>query len=282
MTEPTAIPVTDALLRQWPLPQLDPTGGKEIRGSVLVAGGSAHMPGSVLLTAEAALRIGAGRVRILTDSALVTALAVCFPEAWVSHFDEHFNAAEHTCQAVVIGPGLANQSQAQTVVSTLAKHPWQAPVVLDAFAMFAAASWPERSPENFVLTPHAGEMAALLDCSKSEVLAHPATAARLLAEKYSAVVMLKGARTWITSPEGGLWVSDAGCLGLGTAGSGDVLAGMVAGLLAQGATSLQAAVWATHVHGRCGEVLARHQGHLGFLARELLPLIPRLRVGLSQ
>ena len=120
-----------------------------------------------------------------------------------------------------------------------------------------------------MLTPHAGEMAALLSIPKEEVVADPVLAARQAAAKFQAVVALKGATTWIVSPSGEAWKHDDGVIGLGTSGSGDVLAGVIGGLLARGAPPLVAALWGVRLHARAGHRLTASIGPLGFLAREI-------------
>jgi hydroxyethylthiazole kinase-like uncharacterized protein yjeF len=121
-----------------------------------------------------------------------------------------------------------------------------------------------------VLTPHAGEMAALTGLSKDEVLADPLAAARGAAQRLKAVIVMKGAVTHVVTPDGQAWRHEGGVKGLATSGSGDVLAGVICGLLARGAHPAQAAVWAVYLHARAGLRLSQRIGPLGFLARELL------------
>ena len=127
-----------------------------------------------------------------------------------------------------------------------------------------------------VLTPHAGEMASLLDMEKDAIEAEPGATALHAAGRFGAVVVLKGAESWISTPDGTLYRYDGGNVGLATSGSGDTLAGIVAGLAARGAPPLNAVVWAVYLHGSAGRALAKRIGPLGFLARELLAEIPPL------
>jgi hydroxyethylthiazole kinase-like uncharacterized protein yjeF len=129
-----------------------------------------------------------------------------------------------------------------------------------------------------ILTPHAGEMATLWDCSRKDVSAHPLALAREAARTLGAVIALKGARTFVVAPDGTAYCNTAGNVGLGTSGSGDALSGIIAGLSARGASPVQAAVWGVYLHAKAGDVLARRIGALGFLARELLAEIPQLLV----
>lgn len=271
-----AQPVTSASLRDWPLPTPDAQGDKDTRGSVVVVGGSRHMPGAVLLTAEACLRSGAGKAQVFTDEELCAAIAPQLPEAW-------FGGGGPDCvvpdflpraDALVIGPGLASVDHAERAVAWLGDGILGLPMILDAFALPLARRLAGRGATRMVLTPHAGEMAAITGLSKGTVQAQGLETARGLAAELAAVVMLKGPTTWIAAPDGRAWLSTTGGIGLGTGGSGDVLAGITAGLIAQGADGSQAAVWAAHTHGLCGDHLARNHGRVGFLAREILPVIP--------
>jgi NAD(P)H-hydrate repair Nnr-like enzyme with NAD(P)H-hydrate dehydratase domain len=124
-----------------------------------------------------------------------------------------------------------------------------------------------------VLTPNGGELAALLDGEEREGL----DAARWVAERYGAVVAAQG---WVATPGGDSWADEAGGIGLGTSGSGDVLAGAVGGLLARGAEPPQAAVWGQYLHAAAGDRLAARVGRVGFLARELLDELPLVLTGL--
>ena len=131
-----------------------------------------------------------------------------------------------------------------------------------------------RFDEPMLMTPHAGEMAHLTGQSKDSILADAAGVARDLARRGNAVVALKGATTFIVSPQGGEWCHVSATPGLGTSGSGDVLAGVMTGFAARGASLEQAAAWGFVVHALAGKRLAERHGRLGFLARELLTEIP--------
>ena len=147
------------------------------------------------------------------------------------------------------------------------------PLVLDAAAMQGLPNDPERARTlagRLVLTPHAGEMAALTGRSKEEIAADPLEAGRRLASELKAVVIAKGARSYVVSPDGSAWRHESPTVGLATSGSGDVLAGIIAGLLARGASPAQAAVFGVYAHAQAGLRLSRRIGRIGFLARELL------------
>lgn len=150
-------------------------------------------------------------------------------------------------------------------------------LVVDAAAMtgldFADPCVRQRSGL-LILTPHAGEMAKLLGSSKDAVEAEPLSAARQIAARAGAVVAMKGAATWIVTPDGRAWHHENGVIGLATSGSGDVLAGLIAGFLARGASPLVATLWGVCVHAGAGARLTARIGGVGFLAREILDEAP--------
>ncbi|GAA1651430.1 NAD(P)H-hydrate dehydratase [Georgenia ruanii] len=281
----SATPITPALLREWPLPE--PRGSKYGRGQVLVAGGARATPGAVRLAGEAALRVGAGRLTLAVARSVAGSLAVAVPEAGVRGLAEDdagdvrgSDAAAlapdlERANAVLVGPGLGEPDGTGALVQGLVPHlPAGVPVVLDAFALGvlpglngARAGLAGR----LVLTPNLAEVARLLDAA-DVAEADAVDAAREVARRYGAVVsshglVTDGSRTWRVS---------TGHTGLGTSGSGDVLAGALTGLLARGADRSQAAVWATHLHASAGDSLTASVGKVGFLARELVPELPRL------
>jgi ADP-dependent NAD(P)H-hydrate dehydratase len=277
--------VTPRLLRAWPLPDPHATEGKEDRGRVLVVGGSRRIPGAARLAAEAALRAGAGKLQVATAGSVAKSMAMALPEAMVlalredAHGEpratpgEVLDAARHT-DALVLGPGLLEGGGTRALVrALLAASP--AIAVCDAGALRHAAEATRVSGPR-VLTPHAGEMAALLDIDAARVRAAAPALAATLARNARAVVVLKGADTVIAAADGRRWLHRGGGPGLGTSGSGDVLSGLIGGFAARGASPEQAAVWAVFVHARAGARLARRGGTLGFLAREIAAEVPAL------
>ena len=292
------VAVTQALLRRMPLPQPDENADKDARGRVLVVGGSRQVAGAVLLAGVAALRAGAGKLQLATVSSATAALTVAVPEALVvalpaSRSGEIAGARAHallagyaaSANAVLVGPGMASDRAAHALLARLVRRVSdECVLVLDAAAVIALAddaSMLEPLNGRAVLTPHAGEMASLLGVDKREVERNPADVARAAARRFAAVVALKGAETFVADPDGSVYRYTGGTVGLATSGSGDTLAGVVAGLAARGAPPLHAAVWGAYLHGGAGRVLARRVGRVGFLARELLDEIPPLLRRLS-
>ncbi|MET0808668.1 MAG: NAD(P)H-hydrate dehydratase, partial [Pseudoxanthomonas sp.] len=229
--EPTRI--TDALLRGWPLPSLAGSNGKEDRGRVLVVGGSRHVPGGALLAAEAALRVGAGKLHVATAASVQTAMAIALPEAKVSAVLEdaagnlvrlrsRLEEESAASDAVLVGPGMDACAASARLARQLARA-CKCPLVLDAGALEGFRSAP-RLRRGGIITPHFGEMARLLERPVEDIEAAPLQIASELAREAGAVVVLKSPTTYVASPEGQSWVHVDGSVGLGTSGSGDVLA----------------------------------------------------------
>jgi len=269
-----------SLLRRWKLPDLTNAESKEDRGRILIVGGSREIPGAALLAGYASLRAGGGKLHIATSADVAPAIAIAMPEARVTGLpstasgeitgsSDALIVAVKQCDALLVGPGMVPSATTQRLAASCAVH--AKATILDAGAIAAVQSGAS------VITPHHGEMAALCDCEKGEVASDPSGVALRVARELDVVVALKGALTHIANPGGDLWVYRGGSIGLGTSGSGDVLAGVIAGLVAQGATADQAAVWGVVLHGEAGASLAGRVGKIGFLAREIADEIPRIR-----
>ncbi|MDQ0754667.1 NAD(P)H-hydrate dehydratase [Arthrobacter sp. B3I4] len=284
--------VTPTLLRGWPLP--GGGSGKNDRGSVLVVGGARKTPGAALLAGVAALRSGAGRLTLAVAESTAVPLAVAFPESGVvglpetargsvkgsaaSLLADQFDAAD----AVLIGPGLDDKDEALALLRGLLLpgqgKPKDGPaVVLDAYAL---GCLPDLADElkpwagRLILTPNTAEGGILLGRDIEDLKLD----VRKIADTYQAVVSCQGV---IAEPGGGLWEITTGHSGLGTSGSGDVLAGAIAGLRGRGTTNAQATCWGSHLHAAAGDRLASRLGGLGYLARELCDELPPLMVELS-
>lgn len=282
MPSPRPSPETldSAALATWPLPALHDEADKEARGQVLVIAGSREIPGAALLAGMAALRAGAGKLVIATGESVALQMGLAMPEARVialpetaaGGFDERgIDLLEHNlarAAAVLVGPGMLDAGATHRFTARLLPRLAGRPVVLDALAM-GATSVCERFREPVLLTPHAGEMASLTGAGKQDVLDDPATAALRGAQRWNGVVAVKGALTVIATPQGRLWRHEGGNCGLATSGSGDTLAGFMAGLCARGASLEQAAAWGVVVHALAGDRLAAQRGPVGYLAREL-------------
>jgi ADP-dependent NAD(P)H-hydrate dehydratase len=264
---------------------------------VLVVAGSVEVPGAALLCGIGALRAGAGKLQIAACRSVALHLAVAAPEARVFGLDEtpgggisaeeadSLAARAGRCDALLLGPGMMDgDGEASLLATRLLERMEAGPgVVLDAAALpgLGDAAVLRRHAGRVVLTPHAGEMATLLGAPREEVLADPLGAARRAAGSLGAVVAMKGGCTFIVDPDGGAWSCDQGNVGLATSGSGDTLAGVIAGLIARGAAPAEATIWGVFLHGEAGSRLARTRGPIGFLARELLAEIPSIMAELD-
>jgi hydroxyethylthiazole kinase-like uncharacterized protein yjeF len=288
--------ITARRLRRWPLPRPSEGDDKEDRGRVLVVGGAPQMPGAVILAATAALRVGAGKLRIATPRSIAPLVAAAVPEAFVHALPETPSgaidpaAAEELASSIersgtaVIGPGLVDEETTGRLMLDLVPRLERATLVVDAAAFAPLADAPDLFHPlggRVVLTPHAGEAASMLNMKKEAIERDPLPAARRAAADLGAVVALKGARTHIAAPGGKVWINTGGTIGLATSGSGDTLAGLIAGLIARGADPAQATAWGVFVHASAGNLLARKVGQLGFLPRELLAEIPAILHGLE-
>jgi ADP-dependent NAD(P)H-hydrate dehydratase len=284
-----------ALLHAWPLPAPDPGGDKEERGHVLVLGGSREMPGAVILAATAALRAGAGKLTIATGASVAALVALAMPEARVIGLAENpaggfqpeavaaLDPLREKVDAVLVGPGMQDEAATAALVRSLLPRLAGVAVVLDACAMgvVGRSAGAFRFAEPVLLTPHAGEMAHLTGAAKQAVACEPVQHAQRAARDWNAVVVLKGARTIVDTPDGQRWSHEGGNAGLATSGSGDVLAGVITGLAARGASLAQAACWGVVLHALAGQALGRRVGVPGYLARELAAEIPALMAQLS-
>jgi ADP-dependent NAD(P)H-hydrate dehydratase len=272
--------VTSEFLRDWRLPA--PSGSKHSRGQVLVVGGSPSTPGAAMLAGIAALRVGAGVLGLAVARSVAGAVAAAVPEASVAGLPELDGErgdgvlAQRLpgCSVVLVGPGLDRPEDALDLVDRVVEAADDgAQFVLDAFALgvLNRAAGQAELAGRAVLTPNRAEAERLLDDGETADLDDEVATARAIARRYRAVVSYQRA---IAEPGGRSWRVAAGHAGLGTSGSGDVLAGAVTGLLARGAEPAQAACWATFLHAVAGERLAARVGRLGFLARELAAELP--------
>jgi hydroxyethylthiazole kinase-like uncharacterized protein yjeF len=282
-----AVPLSDAVLDDHALPAIRRDDDKEARGRVVVVAGSAQTPGAAILAGLAALRAGAGKLQLVTAASVATQVAVAVPEARVvpqpetaaaglqAALDDELRAALGQADSVLLGPGLLGgvPAVAELLAAVLAAV-GDGIVVLDAAAVLPLADAPELLRPldgRAVLTPNPDELATLEGCEPRPVGEGDPEALRVAAARLGAAIA--------SGPVAGdaelVARISAGGPGLGTSGSGDVLAGVVAGLAARGATPRAAALWGAYVHARAGDRLAERVGPVGYLARELLDEVPR-------
>lgn len=258
-------------LPRWFKPRR-PCSHKGEYGCLLLVGGDYGLGGAIRMAAEAALRSGAGLVRVLTKREHITPLLTARPELMVQTLNNtSLNAGIQWADVLVVGPGLGQSAWSKQALQLLQTS--NKPGLWDADALNLLALNPE-TRQNRVITPHPGEAARLLSCSITEIESNRLLAARNLVARYGGVVVLKGAGTLIASSKGEMAIADVGNPGMATGGMGDILAGIIGSLMAQNLPLYDAACAGCIVHGAAADRLAKKQGMRGLLATDLLPMIP--------
>jgi len=271
---PTAVVrATPALLDQ--VPRRGARDTKFSSGSLLVVGGAPGTTSAAVLTATAAMRADAGYVTLAVPAAALPVAEALALEPVKRGF-EWANAADSLgsdvarSSALAVGPGLGRSDEARALVRTLLLTS-SLPVVVDADGLFGLEPAPRDAPT--VLTPHAGELARLLDVEPAWVAEHRLEAAARAAERFGAVVLLKGADTIVCAPDGRTVVCDTGPPSLATAGTGDVLTGTVGTFLAKGLDAVDAAAAAAVAHGLAARAVP-HQA--GLVASDVVAALPAI------
>jgi len=267
------------------LPQRPQRSNKATFGRVLCAAGSYCMSGAAYLCAKAAYRSGAGLVAILTPEENRIILQSSLPEAVISVYssaapDEATVAdAARAASVIAVGPGLGQSDGARTVLTTLLKSS-NKPMVLDADALNIIAANPrllELIPHGSVITPHPGEMARLCGCEISDILSDVPGICKGFAKAHGVICVLKDHATAVadgTSPNCDLYLNDTGNSGMATGGSGDVLTGIIAALLAQGLSPFTAAALGVRIHGLAGDTAAASLGEYSVMASDIIDALP--------
>ena len=269
MSSPSST-VDRQLLREWGLP--DPGESKKSRGRVMVIGGSRRSPGALLLAGEAALRVGAGRLGLVAPASIEAQLGIALREAAV--FTLPAEATDplgravrdelESADSVLVGPGFDDAAETRDTLLAVADAQVAA-LVLDAFAIGILPDIDRTLlPAKLILNLNLEEAAILLG---RDIGADRADDLREIARRFDAVVNCYGV---VTTPSGSAWEIGEGGPALGTSGSGDVLAGAIAGFAARGVDLARAAVWGSWTHARAGDRLTARIG-IGFLAGDLAP-----------
>jgi hydroxyethylthiazole kinase-like uncharacterized protein yjeF len=271
------------------LPCRPENGHKGTFGAVFLLAGSRGMTGAAVLSSLAALRSGAGLVRLGLPGSLLTVIGAAAPEVITDPLPETADGSTalsavsflagrmNDTKAVVMGPGLGRHPETADLVRRLVPD-CPCPLVLDADALNAFEGRPERLRRRAgetVLTPHAGEMSRLTGVAAGDIAADPVAAATAAAAEWNCIVVLKGAPTVTADPSGRAWVNSTGNPGMATAGSGDVLAGLIGGLIAQGVSVPAAARCGVWLHGKAGDLAAAERHPRSLIAGDLLGFIGR-------
>lgn len=264
-----------------------PESHKGTNGHLLVAAGATGKTGAAVMTGMSALRAGAGLVTLcvpqsvntIVETHCIEAMTIALPdqgrgELPASAF-EQLAAAATGKQCLAVGPGIGTSPSTRDLVHAIISH-IDLPMVIDADGLNNLAGHlhllkNRRTPA--VLTPHPGEMARLTGLSVSQIQSDRLEAARDLARQADAVVVLKGARTVVAEPDGNAWINTSGNPGMASGGMGDVLTGLIAGLIAQGRPAGQAARAGVFLHGLAADILAQKNTR-GYLATQVMDMIP--------
>jgi len=262
------------------------TGHKYSAGQVLCIGGSAAMPGAVTLASLAVLRSGAGMLRALIPGSIKDLFLQKVIEGIVSTSEhpDHLTAddlpvireLQKKSKALVLGPGMGREPATAELVRALLKEN-DLPLVLDADGLFHITIEDLKNKScSCIITPHAGEFARLTGLSKEEIENDPVKCALTLATDTNTIVHLKGSTSITALPNGRVFIHPTGAPGMATAGSGDLLAGLIASFIAQGHTPEDAVLIAAYYHGMAGQVAAEQLGNRSMIASDILDNIPKV------
>lgn len=269
------------------IPERPQDGHKGTFGKVLAMAGSRGMTGAAYLSAASAYRAGTGIVRLAVPKSCIDTVSTLIPEAVLSPIpdkDGHFFIEEETLvkelfkdvNAVLIGPGIKCNEDTHRLLKAVVNH-CEKPVVFDADALNIMAkdkSLLENIRGEAIITPHPAEMARLADLSTAQVQQDRISIAKKVADEYGLTVVLKGARTVIASNDGRIFINSTGNDGMATAGSGDVLAGMILSFLGQGLDPCEAACAGVYLHGLAGDFACLRKGRAGVIASDIVDNIP--------
>jgi ADP-dependent NAD(P)H-hydrate dehydratase / NAD(P)H-hydrate epimerase len=267
------------------LPTMPRWAHKGSQGHALLIGGSPGMSGSIILSARAALASGCGLVTVLTPYSCAPLVDAAVPEAMVLHglqgnlgslCSQEINFSPF--QSVGMGPGLRVNYTASEMLSRVLKE-CHKPLVLDADALTNLGNLPADHREYaspLWMTPHPGEMGRLLKCTSQEIQASRSAMVEKTAAKYRARVLLKGARSRIVQPDAGRWINLNGNPGMATGGSGDVLTGLLTGLIARGVDQNNVLPLAVYLHARAGDLAAQRKGQSGMRAGDIVEALPEV------
>jgi hydroxyethylthiazole kinase-like uncharacterized protein yjeF len=285
---------TELITERWAraaLPKRPPDANKGSFGRVLVVAGSINYIGAAYLACSGATRAGAGLVTLATARSLLPILAAKLTEVTYLPLPESDNGTIAADAAEIIGPqferynvlllgcGIGQSPSVTELVSTiiLSRQCALPSLIIDADALNILAQiphWWQRLSGDAILTPHPGEMARLTGLSVAEVQSDRVNIARRVAREWQKTIVLKGAYSVIASAKGEIKISPVAHPGLASAGTGDVLAGTIAGLVAQGLSFFDAAALGVYLHGRAGEAAGDRLGDTGMIAGDLLPELP--------
>lgn len=260
------------------IPARSPYSHKGTFGRVLTAAGHKNMAGAAFFSAKASYKTGAGLVRILTEEANRVILQQLLPEAVLSAYEDgeslkgRLEEDIRWASVIVAGPGIGLEEQAKMMIKTILEQAG-VPVILDADGLNVTANhleWLKEAKAQVIVTPHLGEMARLTGKDISEIKNNFLQTAKDFAREYHVICVLKDARTVTALPDGRLYINRSGNSGLAAGGSGDVLTGILAGLIAQGMEASQAAPLGVYLHGASADKKLPEVGAYGMTAQDVI------------
>jgi len=280
-------------IRGWLSTPRRPDTHKGDYGHLLVIAGSVGKTGAAAMACEAALRIGAGLVTLAIPKSLNAIMEVKLTEVMTEPLPETpkqtlslraFSSILRLCEnkkAVIIGPGIGTFKETQSLILKLIKT-LNLPIILDADGLTALATQPKTLPttnRSLILTPHPGEMAKLIRSTPKDVQEDRISISRNFAQSHHVHLVLKGHRSLIATPKGEVFINPTGNPGMASGGTGDVLTGMIGGLICQGFDILQSLQMAVYLHGLAGDEMAQELGEKSLIARDIIEKIPALLQG---
>ncbi|WP_077369790.1 NAD(P)H-hydrate dehydratase [Anaerosalibacter sp. Marseille-P3206] len=273
------------------LPKREKNSHKGSFGRVGIIAGSMGMTGAPYLSSEAALRTGSGLVYTISPKSLQNILSIKLTEAIIVPIEDHgrghfvLDSVDDILEeiealdldVIAIGPGLGVDGERRIIVEELLKS-IEKPVVLDADGLNCISNKTgilESRREKTVITPHPGELSRLLNISIVDIQNDRIKFAKMASEKYNSITILKGANTIVSSENGEIYINQTGNPGMATAGSGDVLTGVIASFLGQGIDAMKASILGVYCHGLAGDLASIDIGEYGLIARDILKYIPK-------
>jgi len=272
-----------------PLLRRKPNVHKNDFGHVLVLAGSRQMLGAAALTSLSAMRSGAGLVTVgipkslnaavqkkISNAVMTLPLAETSEQTLAAAAFKTIKDSYGSYDAIAIGPGLSRKPGTQSLILKVIETS-PVPLVIDADALNAiprSLKSLTKTKTSKILTPHPGEMARLTKTGKRAVENNRAAAARTFTRKYRCILLLKGNKTVVASPDGKLYTNTTGNAGMATAGSGDVLTGMIAAFVAQGLSGFEAAKYGAYLHGKAGDLAAKAKTRAAMIATDIIENIP--------
>lgn len=255
------------------LPERSENSNKGTFGKILNVSGSEYMTGAAYLSSVSALKIGAGYVELASHDNALKVTASLAPEIVLAPTDKIPEIIKNST-VLLIGCGLSTTNEAKNLFKNTISLAKNLPTVIDADGLNILSKNDIELPTNTILTPHPKEASRLLHCSLDEILSDMEKSAKKISEKYNCVTVLKSHKTIVTSKEGEIYYNHTGNSALAKAGSGDVLAGMIAGLLAQNMQIFEASILGVYLHGLSGDLAKNDLTAYGVLATDTIRYIP--------